>query len=549
MADRRKEKTMHLGNPGARERALHARVRDTEDGFVPAQGRPVQPHDRPVQPHDRPVRTRIAPSPTGNCHVGTARNALYNLLYARQHGGRFVLRIDDTDAVRSTQASEEGVLEGLRWLGLDWDEGPDVGGPYGPYRSSERLDLYWHYLHRLLDAGRAYYCFCTPEELEREREQAQAEGRAYRYSGKCRALAVAEVNRRLRAGRPSVMRFVIEPGQMIYRDLVQGAIEQDAALIGDPVIWRSDGRPTYNFATVVDEIEMEISHVLRSAEHISNTFPQLQMYEALQVAPPAFGHFGLLLNADRSKISKRSGATYIGEFHDQGYLPEAMVNHLALSGWNPGTDQELFCLDDLLRTFSLDRCSRSNAVYDRDKLSWLNGVYIRDLSAGELASRLVPYLENGDVLPPAGAPDAPALDRLARIVALEQERLKTLAEAPDALRFFYHDPDPAACIELLETNRYARRHSPGDLGAALAETLEDLRALDAESWQGDALERVLDARGKGLGWKRAELLMPIRIAVSARAATPPLFETLEHLGRDTALRRLAAAVRELHVPA
>jgi glutamyl-tRNA synthetase len=535
MADRTEIKCMHRGNPGARARNEKPHVRDKDD--------------RPVPPHDRPVRTRIAPSPTGHCHVGTARNALYNLLYARQHGGAFVLRIDDTDARRSTQASEEGVLEGLRWLGLHWDEGPDVGGPHGPYRQSERIDIYRQYVHRLFDAGRAYYCFCTPVELDRERQVAQAEGHAYRYSGRCRALTAAEVNRRLQVGHEAVVRFVIEPKSMAHVDLVQGAIEQDTALIGDPVIWKSDGMPTYSFATVVDEIEMEISHVLRSGDHISNTFPQLQMYEALGAEPPAFGHFGLLLNPDRSKISKRSGATYIGEFRDQGYLPEALVNHLALSGWNPGTDEEVLSLDELLERFSLDRCSGANAIYDRDKLLWLNGVYIRALPVGELVSRLLSYLVRGGVLPPGGASNGAAFDRLAGIVALEQERLKTLVEAPEVLRFFYHDPDPVTCVELLETDRYARRHSPAELGAALADALEALRAVDGKGWRAAVLERALDDACAQLGWKRAELLMPIRIAVSARSATPPLFETLEHLGRSVTLRRLEAVAAELCVPA
>ena len=549
MVDRSKHTAMGRGNPGARVREqAHGRIEAAapDELAVPT---------RPGRVPKRPVRTRIAPSPTGHCHVGTARNALYNLLYARQHGGTFVLRIDDTDAKRSTQASEEGVLEGLRWLGLHWDEGPDVGGPYGPYRPSERIDIYWRYVHRLLDAGRAYRCFCTPEELDRERQAARAEGLAYRYSGKCRTLTVAEVNHRLASGRrygvgcKSVVRFAIEPKPMAYLDLVQGGIEQDAALIGDPVIWKSDGRPTYSFATVVDEIEMEISHVLRSAEHISNTFLQLQLYEALGAEPPAFGHFSLLLNADRTKISKRSGATYIGEFCDQGYLVEAMINHLALSGWNSGTDRELYSLDELLQVFSLERCGKSNAIYDRDKLLWLNGAHIRGLPVDELALRLVPYLVQAGVLSSSDGLDEMAFARLTRIVALEQERLKTLAEAPDALRFFYHDPGPEECVRLLETNRYARRHSLPELAMALADVLEALRAVDEDCWRAAELERVLDDECKQLGWKRAALFMPIRIAVSARAATPPLFETLAQLGRHATVRRLGAVVAEMCVPA
>jgi glutamyl-tRNA synthetase len=364
---------------------------------------------------------------------------------------------------------------------------------------------------------------------------------------------VAEVHRRLQAhrghGLEPVVRFVIEPKAMTYLDLVQGAIDQDATLIGDPVIWRSNGRPIYSFATVVDEIEMEISHVLRSAEHINNTFPQLQMYEALGVESPAFGHFGLLLNADRSKISKRSGATYIGEFRDQGYLVEALINHLALSGWNPGTDEELFSLEDLLRVFTLDRCGKSNAIYDRDKLLWLNGTYIRRLTAEDLATRLVPHLARSSIVDADDALEKNNLDRLAQIVVLEQERLKTLADAPDALRFFYHDPDPGACINLLETNRFARRHSLPELGRALMDVQEALHTIDEAHWKAAELERILDEACALRGWKRAELLMPVRIAVSARAATPPLFETLVHLGRAATLRRLKVVVAELCVPA
>jgi glutamyl-tRNA synthetase len=525
---------MDRGNPGAWARNESAPVRNESD--------------RPVRAHHKEVRTRIAPSPTGHCHVGTARNALYNLLYARQHGGAFVLRIDDTDVKRSTAASEQGVLDGLRWLGLHWDEGPEVGGPYGPYRSSERIDVYREYVHRLLDVGRAYYCFCTPDELAREREAAHAAGHAYRYSGRCRALTVAEVTRRLQAGREAVVRFVIEPRRMAYVDLVQGAIEQDAGLLGDPVIWKSYGMPTYNFATVVDEIEMRISHVLRSGEHISNTFPQLQVYEALGVEPPAFGHFGLLLNPDRSKISKRSGATYVGEFRDMGYLPEAMINHLALSGWNPGTEEEVFSFEDLLHAFSFDRCSRSNAIFDRTKLLSRNGATIRRLSVEDLARRIVPYLVQAAVLPDEPL-DAPSLARLSAIVALEQERLKTLSEAPEVLGFFFLDPDPLAALDLMGTNRYARRHSLPELRMALAHTVAALCAIDAARWTAAELERALDEEGARLGWKRAELLMPVRIAVSARAATPPLFETLVHLGRAATLRRLEAVVAGLCVPA
>ncbi|MBN1935964.1 MAG: glutamate--tRNA ligase [Anaerolineae bacterium] len=490
------------------------------------------------------VRVRIAPSPTGNCHVGTARNALYNLLFARQRGGTFILRIDDTDARRSTQASEQGVLEGLSWLGLAWDEGPDIGGPFGPYRPSERLALYQAYAQRLLDAGRAYPCFCTPDDLNLERQQAQAAGVSYIYSGKCRHLAGDDARRRLRAGEKAVLRFHIDPEPIAYVDLVQGGIEQDGALIGDPIILRSSGRPVYSLATVVDEIEMQISHVLRSGEHINNTFPQLQMYQALGAEPPAFGHFSLLLNPDRSKISKRAGATYIGEFHDMGYLPETMINHLALSGWNPGTEEEFFTFDDLLARFSLERCSRANAIFDRTRLLWLNGVHIRRLDTATLARRVVPYLVDAGLLDLTALGDG-EFAHLVRLVALEQERLKTLVDAPDALRFFFQDPPTEICASLLQNNHFARRHPPTVLRGALDRSTAVLKAIDAGNWAVASLEDTLDAQTDRLGWKRADLLMPIRIAISGREATPPLFETLACLGKTATLRRLEAAVNSL----
>ncbi len=307
---------------------------------------------------DHPVRVRIAPSPTGNCHVGTARNALFNLIFARQHGGAFILRIDDTDAKRSTQVSERGVLEGLRWLGLDWDEGPDSGGPFGPYRQSERLDLYRSLVQKLLDEGKAYYSFDTPDELSQERALALANGLPPRYSGRDRDLSAREVHTRLSAGLKPTVRLKINPEPMQFVDLIQGGIEQSGALLSDPVILRSNGTPTYNFVTAVDEHTMQISHVLRSAEHISNTFPQLQIDAALGFEPPKFAHFALLLNPDRSKISKRTGAVYIGQFRELGYLPETMINYLALEGWNPGTGQEIFSLDELVAAFSLEHCSQ-----------------------------------------------------------------------------------------------------------------------------------------------------------------------------------------------
>ncbi len=482
---------------------------------------------------------RIAASPTGQCHVGTARTALYNLLFARQRNGAFVLRIDDTDIQRSTVESEQGVLEGLSWLGLNWDEGPDEGGPFGPYRQSERLGLYREHARRLIENGRAYYCFCTPEELERERKAAMAAGAMPKYGGRCRSLQPAEAEARLQKGEKGAVRLKMEPKTMSFTDLVKGRIELDASLIGDPVILKSDGVPTYSFATVVDEHAMQISHVLRGADHTTNTFVQLQMYEALGFETPEFGHFALLLNPDRSKISKRTGAVYIGEFREMGYLPEAIVNHLALCGWNPGTEQEVFSFDGLLQAFALEQCSPSNAIFDRTKLEWLNGYYTRQITVEELTERCLPFLVKAGLVPRL-EPGQPEFERLKGIIVLEQERIKRLDEVPELVTFFFQDPNPAVCIELLRTDRFAKKHTPEELKSVLTACLEALGKIEEGSWSTPSVQETLEKQVERLGWKAPELLMPVRIAVTGRQATPPLFETLEAVGREATLRRLKA---------
>jgi glutamyl-tRNA synthetase len=479
---------------------------------------------------ERPVRVRIAPSPTGNCHVGTARTALYNLLFARQHGGAFVLRIDDTDARRSTAASEAGVLEGLAWLGLRWDEGPDVGGPFGPYRQSERLASYREAARRLLDAGRAHWCFCTQEEAaERTAEGAPSGPRL----DPCAAIPPAEAEARVAAGERAAVRFRVPRSELKFADLVRGEIAQDMTLLGDRIIVKADGLPVYSFATVVDEALMRITHVLRSAEHISNTFLQLAIGEALGYEPPRFAHFSLLLNPDGSKISKRSGAIYVGDFRDQGMLPEAVLNHVALAGWNPGTEQEVFSLPELERAFSIARCATANAVFDHAKLHWMNGVYIRSLQPDDLARRLTPFLERAGMV--EGDPH-----RLTELTALVQEGLKTLAEAPEALAFFFRPPDPASSAALLETNKFARKHTLAQIAGAFDELLPVLEGVQRAGWTSAAIEAALEAELAKLGWKKGELLMAVRIAATGREATPSLFHTLEALRAGPTLERLRA---------
>ncbi|MCR4426821.1 MAG: glutamate--tRNA ligase [Firmicutes bacterium] len=475
---------------------------------------------------------RIAPSPTGNCHVGTARTALYNMLFARKYGGKFILRIDDTDLKRSTKESEEGVLEGLRWLGIEWDEGPDIGGPYAPYRQMERRHTYEEAARRLLEEGHAYRCYCSPEELEAERKAAIAMGKSPRYSGKCRELSHADQERLVREGRRPVVRLRVPEVMLSFSDLLRGYQSKDMAERGDFVIVKSDGSPVYNFATVVDEHLMDISHVLRAVEHLTNTFDQLAAYHALGWDPPEFGHLTLMLNPDRTKISKRAGAVYIGEYRDMGYLPEAVLNFLALLGWNPGTDQELFSLSELVDAFSVETLSRSDAIFDVKKLDWFNGVYIRSLTIPDLAARVRPFLEDAGF-------DISDQDYLEKAVSLVTDRLSKLTDAPEKLGFFFVediDIDPNA----FGTKANLPRAEIARMVRASADALSGIG-----EWTHESIETALRATAESSGWKAGELLMQVRIAITGRRVTPPLFESLVVLGRERSLARLRAAQRVL----
>ncbi len=465
------------------------------------------------------IRVRIAPSPTGNCHVGTARTALFNLLLARKHGGTMILRIDDTDRRRSTQESEDGVLAGLRWLGLTWDEGPGVGGDYGPYWQSERLDLYRAHADELVRRNLAYPCYCTESDLAEERAAQEAAQLPPKYSGRCAHLTAEERAARAAVNATPTIRLRMPETDLTFTDLIRGPITVGAGVMGDFVIIKSDGMPTYNYATAIDEHLMGITHVLRGQEHVSNTFPQLAVYQALGWEPPQFGHLNLMLNPDKTKISKRKNAVYIGEFQAMGYLPETMINFLALQGWSPGTTQEVFTFDELVQAFSVERCTPANAVFDMQKLEWLNGVHIRKLVPSDLARRLVPFLADAGLVP--ATPDDVTLDRLTALIPLVQERMHRLAEAPALLDFFFRTPSEAE-----------ERPDPAACAAAAA------RLASLEPWAVDTIEPALRALALELGMKPGQLFMPLRLAVSGRKVTPPLFESLAVLGREETLARL-----------
>jgi len=455
-----------------------------------------------------PVRVRIAPSPTGFAHLGTASTALYNVLFARRRGGAFVLRIDDTDVERNRPEYEALVYESLGWLGLAWDEGPDKGGPFGPYRQSERLDLYKEEAARLIKDGKAYRCYCTPEELEAERRQAQAEKRAYKYSRRC-------LHNPPEGRTEFAVRFQVPGGEVAFLDMVRGEMKFDADLIGDFIIVKSDGYPTYQFASPVDDARMQITHVIRGEEHLSNTPYQLMVVDALGYErPEAYAHMPLILAKDGTKLSKRKhDEANLALFREQGYLPEALLNYLALLGWNPGTAQEIFSFDELLEVFSFERVQHAGARFDWEKLNWMDGEYIRNLSDGELADRLGPFL--------------PQLDEatIRRAIPPLRTRMFKLSQAVDYLDYLWNDP-PA----------------PTTLDAATSERVRSaIDVLKTVTWEPDTIEAALEKAVTESGVGKGKFYTPLRDILTGKKVSLPIHYTLDLLPRDVALSRLERA--------
>ncbi len=478
-------------------------------------------------------RVRFAPSPTGYLHVGGARTALFNWLFARRHGGIFVLRIEDTDVGRSSWEMVEGILDGLRWLGLDWDEGPKVGGPYGPYFQSERLDRYRATAERLVAGGHAYYCYCTADELKARREAAERAGVGWKYDRACGALGAEEVAARERDGAPRVVRMRVPEGSVRFDDRVHGPIAFEGAHIEDFVILRSDGHPTYHLSVVADDVEMAITHVVRGDDHISNTPKQVLVYQALGAAVPEFAHVPLIMGADRKRLSKRHGATSVMEYARQGYLPEAMVNFLALLGWAPGSDQELFTRDELVGAFTLEGISGGNAVFNPEKLDWFNAQHIARLAPDELALRLRPVLDAAGLWDEAFLGDRHAW--FFAVLELLKPRVKRLTDFSEVGKFFFRDTvpyDPAA----VET--HLRVSGMRDSLAALDAAFAALGGFDPA-----AVEGALRATAHDRAVKPAVLIHATRVAVTGKTVSPGLFEVLALLGRDRVHARLAAAER------
>jgi len=473
------------------------------------------------------VRVRIAPSPTGPLHIGTAHTALFNWLFARKKSGKFVLRIEDTDKVRSSEQSALDITAGLSWLGIDWDEGPERTEPFGPYKQSERLHIYQEYAEKLIKGKKAYYCYCTAEELEKERQAQMAKKLPPKYSGRCRNLAEEEIAKFKAEGRKPSIRFIVEGKIVKFTDLVKGKIEFDTGLFGDFVIMKSNGIPTFMFAGAIDDFLMKITHVIRGEDHLSNTPRQLLLAAALDFSSPEYGHLPLILNPDRTKLSKRKNPTSItADFRDKGYLPAAMINFLVLMGWSPEIEQETWGLEELINEFDLTEVGKSPSVFDQKKLDYLNGFYIRKMSLGELAKQGQPFFEKAGF--------GQKKDQILVALSLVQERLKNLSEIPEQIEFFFKAP--ADFQDILA----ARGSSKEKTKEALAQSLKYL--TEENDFGRDSLEQLLRALAAKINLSSGEVLWPIRVALTGKAASPGTFEVLEAMGKEESLKRIKNAL-------
>jgi glutamyl-tRNA synthetase len=485
----------------------------------------------------RPVRVRFAPSPTGLPHVGNIRTAMFNWLFARHTGGRFILRIEDTDVTRRVEGAEETIMDGLKWLGLDWDEGPEVGGDYGPYYQSQRVELYRQAAERLVTHGDAYYCYCSPERLEEIRaEQARRKQPQQGYDRHCRDLSSQERAQKEAEGIKPVVRFKAPlEGQTRYHDVIWGDVVFEHSTIDDFVLLKSDGYPTYHLANVVDDHAMEISHVIRGEEWISSTPRHLLLYQALGLEPPQFAHLPMILGPDRAKLSKRHGAVSIIEYREQGYLPETVFNFLALIGWSLDDKTEIMSQQELVENFSLERIGKTGAIFNREKLDWMNGVFIRKLSYEDLLRKIMPFLESGL---PKEVKRPISQQYVSRMVPLIQERINTLAEAATYADFFFVD------MPEYEASMLIGKKMTGET------TLEALKAAEErlsslESFGHDLLEDTLRHLAVDFGLKTGQLFGLLRVATTGRNATPPLFATMAVLGRERCLKRIEVAITKL----
>lgn len=482
---------------------------------------------------EKKLKVRFAPSPTGPFHIGGARSALFNWLVARHADGTFLVRIEDTDLKRSTKESEENIKDSLKWLGMNWDEGIDVGGPHGPYRQTERLDLYKKEVQRLLDEGKAYYCYCSAEELEVSRKAQLDAGKTPIYDEHCRHLTEEEKARYEAEGRKPVVRLKVrKDGVFAFDDMVRGHVEFQAAGVGDFIIMKSDGIPVYNFAVVIDDAFMEVTHVIRAEEHLSNTPRQLAIYEALGYKPPKFGHISLILGEDHKKMSKRHGATSVTEYRNMGYLPEAVVNYLALLGWTPKGEQEIFTEEELIKQFSMKRVSSNDAVFDINKLNWINFQYMKKLDADQLYALIFPFLVKAGYVEESVTEEKKAW--LKKVIWFMKDHIYFAGQAADELRFFFEDMPKITDENVLAI---MKEETSGKLLKAF---IEDLKAL--ETFDQAEIKKCFNACMKAQGIKGKAAYEPTRIALTGATQGPGMFEMMELFGREKTMDRLEAAL-------
>lgn len=495
------------------------------------------------------VRVRFAPSPTGLLHIGGARTALFNYLFAKNKKGRFILRAEDTDEKRSRKEYEENLCKALEWLGIEWDEGPGKDGKYGPYYQSERGEIYKKYLKQMLDRGDVYYCFCSQKDLDTQREYFKSIGKAPVYNGHCRELSKKEVGEKIQIGDSCVIRFKTPAKKIVFEDLVRGKIEFDTALLGDFAIARSLEEPLYNLACAIDDHEMNISHVIRGEEHISNTPKQILIYEAFGWDVPKFAHLPLVLAPDKSKLSKRHGDVSVQDFQKDGYLPEALVNFIAFLGWNPGTKREVYSMVSLIKDFSLERVRKSGSIFNRRRLDYLNGFYIRQKNIKALTKACVPYLLDAGLIQEKdgqyavqGTGEWLAIESIESMVALYQERLKKLSEIPELIDFFLKK-ELTYKKELLSW----KDQTYEEVQAALDKLIEVLSKVEDSDWREAGLKKTLlgeaerfglEIRGKG---GRGYLLWPLRIALTGKKASAGPFKIAEVMGKEKVIDKINQA--------
>lgn len=484
------------------------------------------------------IRVRFAPSPTGPLHIGGARTALFNYLFAKKNKGKFILRVEDTDQERSELRWVQEIIDELRWLGIVWDEGPDIDGEFGPYKQSQRLDIYRKYLENLLEQDKAYYCFCAEQELEEKRQEQMTRGVAPKYDGKCSHLPAELRQKNLTEKKPSVIRFRVSNKKVKFQDLVRGEVKFDTELLGDVVIAKNLDAPLYHFAVVVDDFQMQISHIIRGEEHLSNTARQILLQQALDFDTPIYVHLPLMLNHDRSKLSKRHGDVALADYHRQGYLPEALVNFMALLGWNPGTEKEVFSLSQLTKEFSIEKVQKAGAVFNVQRLDFLNGLYIREKSIEKLTELCIPYLKDAGFLVAGQI----SQNRLQKIVEVSKTRMKKLSEIVELSDFFFKD-------KLSYDKSLLKWQNMQESEIKESLSISEKVLSDVKKWNLKDLEKVLFFTAEKFNLKkgypeknRGFLLWPLRIALSGKDFSPSPFELADILGKEKTLKRIKEAI-------